>query len=72
MSKGRKRMAPWLYAWFGMTRHERMTLSAILLILLIGITARHFYLKKQVPTDYDPPQPMETTNAPIGTAGAQR
>lgn len=72
MKKRRNRMAPWAYVWFGMTRHERQTVAAILLILLIGITARHFYLKNQVPMAYDPPQSLETTNAPVGAAGAQR
>ncbi len=43
-----------LHAWFAMTHHERLFLGGILLILLVGITARYFHLKNEKPERYDP------------------
>lgn len=71
-ARRRKKQPLWVRTWFGMTPHERLTVIAVAVILLIGITARCFYLKNQEPTPYDLPQPMESTGAPIaGEPGAE-
>ena len=64
MKKDWESVSHWWRAWFALTLHERMLVTAVAVILLIGATARHFYLKNQTPTAYDPPQPMERVDSP--------
>ena len=53
--------------WFAMTERERVLTAGIGLILLIGAAARYFYLKKQTPEAYDPPQAAQTSDAAWST-----
>ena len=41
-------------AWFSLTRQEQLLLSAVLAIILVGVTARYFHLKNEKPEPYDP------------------
>jgi hypothetical protein len=40
--------------WFALTREERLFLGGILLIVLVGLTARYVHLKNQKPEPYEP------------------
>lgn len=67
MKRDPKFVSYWARVWFGMTLHERLLVTAVAVILLIGATARYFYLKKQVPTPYDLPQLlMDNAGSPQG------
>jgi hypothetical protein len=46
----------WFRAWFALTSKERLLLASALLIFLVGLAARYFYLKNQVSRPYDPPK----------------
>lgn len=52
MQKGRR---GGLRLWFALTSEERVFLAGILLIALIGLTARYLYLRGQRPEPYTPP-----------------
>ncbi len=40
--------------WFMLTREERLWLTGILLIFLIGVTARYWHQSRQQPDPIDP------------------
>ena len=48
-------------SWFALTLSEQKVVIAIIIIFLIGLAARHFQLKNQLPTRYDTPQPLTFT-----------
>ncbi len=41
--------------WFSVTPQERRLLFGIAVLLLLGLTLRHFHLRSQAPTPTDPP-----------------
>ncbi|MBN1268338.1 MAG: hypothetical protein JXB04_02025 [Kiritimatiellae bacterium] len=47
-------MPPFLRAWFALTEQERWFIAGILLIALVGITARYFHLKGEKAEPYEP------------------
>lgn len=63
MKKNGAELSRVMRPWFAMTERERMLTAGIGLILLIGAAARYFYLKKQTPEAYDPPQAVQTQTA---------
>lgn len=44
----------WLRAWFLLTRDERRFVAAIVLIFLIGLTARYLHLRSEKAEAYTP------------------
>jgi len=45
----------WVRAWFLLTRDERRFLAGILLIFLLGLTARTLHLRREKMEAYTPP-----------------
>ncbi|MBU1693826.1 MAG: hypothetical protein KJ726_02310 [Verrucomicrobia bacterium] len=44
----------WARAWFALTPEERRFIGGILLIFVIGLVARHIYLRSEKPEPYSP------------------
>ena len=55
----------WLKSWFDFAPRERTLLAGILIIALIGLTARYIHLSRQQP---DPWQPSGLSSVPQGAS----
>ncbi|MBN1270331.1 MAG: hypothetical protein JXB04_12140 [Kiritimatiellae bacterium] len=47
-------MPPFLRAWLALTEQERWFIAGILLIALVGLTARYLHLRAETPEPYVP------------------